>query len=104
PPSNCSLMRTHICTVLWLMAGLSHSTAAESATSSSALFNGTNLIGFYSWLVDTHYQDPRHVFTVTNRMIRISGEGLGYLATSNDFENFHLVAEFKWGERNWRWG
>jgi len=37
-------------------------------------------------------------------MIRISGDGLGYLATSNQFENFRLVAEYRWGQRNWSWG
>jgi hypothetical protein len=65
------------------------------------LFNGRNLDGFYTWLVDCHYDDPRAVFAVTNRMIRISGEGLGYLATRAIYENYRLVAEFKWGSTNW---
>jgi hypothetical protein len=68
------------------------------------LFNGTNLNGFYTWLVDTRYEDSRVVFSVTNRLLRISGNGLGYLATTNEFENYHLIAEFKWGKRNWPWG
>lgn len=63
-----------------------------------------NLHGFYTWLVDSRYEDPRGVFTVTNALLRISGDGLGYLATQNSFTNYHLVAEFKWGERNWKWG
>jgi len=41
------------------------------------LFNGTNLAGWYSWLVDTKRDDPRRVFTVTNGLVRISGDGLG---------------------------
>lgn len=69
-----------------------------------ALFNGRNLDGFYTWLVDSGQEDPRGVFTVTNGLLRISGEGLGYLATSNSFRNYRLVAEFKWGARNWEWG
>ncbi|MHB8521380.1 MAG: 3-keto-disaccharide hydrolase [Limisphaerales bacterium] len=73
-------------------------------TSVIRLFNGRDLTGFRTWLVDTHHQDPQQVFTVTNRLIRISGEGLGYLATEHEFENYHLVAEFKWGRRNWPWG
>ena len=68
------------------------------------LFNGKDLAGFYTWLVDTKREDPRHVFTVTNGMIRISGEGLGYLSTAREYQNYHLIAEFKWGERNWSWG
>jgi hypothetical protein len=69
-----------------------------------ALFNGTNLAGFHTWLVDSQRADPRRVFTVTNGMIRISGDGLGYLSTEREFADYHLVAEFKWGARNWPWG
>jgi hypothetical protein len=68
------------------------------------LFNGTNLSGFYTWLVDTKRTDPRMVFTVTNGMIRISGDGLGYLATEREYKDYHLIAEFKWGGTNWPWG
>jgi hypothetical protein len=68
------------------------------------LFNGKDLGGFYTWLVDTKREDPRHVFAVTNGMIRISGEGLGYLATEKRYQDYHLIAEFKWGKTNWPWG
>jgi hypothetical protein len=75
-----------------------------AADAVSALFNRTNLQGFYTFLVDTRYEDPRSVFSVTNGMIRISGEGLGYLATKQAYQNYSLVAEFKWGQSNWHWG
>ena len=68
------------------------------------LFNGTNLAGFYTWLVDTKREDPRHVFSATNGMIHISGDGLGYLSTEREYEDYHLIVEFKWGNRNWAWG
>lgn len=68
------------------------------------LFNGTNLNGFHTWLSDTRLADPRQVFTVTNGMIRISGDGLGYLATEQAYQDFRLVVEFKWGQRNRAWG
>src|SRR2546428_57938 len=68
------------------------------------LFNGKDLGGFYTWLVDSKREDPRHVFVVTNGVIRISGEGLGYLATEKEYQDYHLVAEFKWGKTNWPWG
>lgn len=67
------------------------------------LFNGTNLHGWYSYLRDTKRQDPRSVFAVTNGVIRISGDGLGYLATESTFTNYQLVVEFRWGEKNWHW-
>lgn len=68
------------------------------------LFNGRNLDGLYPWLVDTKRDDPRRVFTVTNGLIRISGEGLGYLATENEYRDYRLIAEFQWGRTNWPWG
>jgi 3-keto-disaccharide hydrolase len=37
-------------------------------------------------------------------MIRISGNGLGYLATESEFRDYHLIVEFKWGRTNWAWG
>jgi hypothetical protein len=55
------------------------------------LFNGENLDGFRTWLVDAGRDDPRGVFTVANGVIRISGDGPGYLATDREFENYRLV-------------
>jgi hypothetical protein len=39
-----------------------------------------------------------------NGMLRISGDGLGYLSTKQSHANYRLVVEFKWGDRNWSWG
>jgi hypothetical protein len=66
------------------------------------LFNGHDLDGWYSWLVDTRYEDPRRVFTVQSGLLRISGEGFGYLATCNSYRDYHLVVEFRWGNSNWQ--
>ena len=38
------------------------------------LFNGKDLDGWYTWLQENKYQDPKHVFTVQDGAIRISGE------------------------------
>lgn len=35
-------------------------------------------------------------------MIRISGDGFGYLATDRPYRDYRLVAEFKWGGRSYR--
>jgi hypothetical protein len=80
------------------------SSGALSPTNHIKLFNGKDLTGFYTWLVDTKREDPRRVFTVTNGMIRISGDGLGYLSTEREYKNYRLIVEFKWGQKNWRWG
>ena len=69
-----------------------------------ALFNGKDLSGWTHWLVDSQRDDPRRVFSVTNGWLRISGNGLGYLATEREFENYRLVVDWKWGTTNWAWG
>ena len=68
------------------------------------LFNGRDLQGWHTWLVDTRREDPRQVFSVAQGMIRISGDGLGYLATDREFENYRLMVEWKWGSTNTHWG
>lgn len=68
------------------------------------LFNGRDLAGWSSWLVDSGHADPRGVFAVTNGMIRVSGDGLGYLATRQRFRDYRLVVEFRWGGTNTAWG
>jgi hypothetical protein len=100
-----TLLLPAVLAVAWL--GKCPSSAAEGAVTpreTIRLFNGTNFTGFHTWLVDTKRADPRAVFTVTNGMIRISGEGLGYLGTEKEFHDYHLVVEFKWGRTNWPWG
>lgn len=67
------------------------------------LFNGRDLSGFYTWLVDTRRNDPRNVFSVTNGCIHISGDGLGYLATTESFKNYRLIVDYRWGTLNTRW-
>ena len=89
-----------------LGAALVLSAARVSAAEGSRvihLLNGHDLNAFYSFLqgfgVD---KDPDHVFTLTNGMLRISGQYYGYLATKEtNFANYKLVAEFKWGEQTW---
>ncbi|MGE3316858.1 MAG: DUF1080 domain-containing protein [Planctomycetaceae bacterium] len=66
-----------------------------------ALFNGKDLDGLYTYLKDTKYEDPRKVFTVENGQLHISGDGLGAILTRKAYRNYHLVVEYKWGERTW---
>jgi hypothetical protein len=64
-------------------------------------FNGKDLTGFYAYTRDHKYNDPKQVFTVVDGMIRISGEEFGGLATGGNFANYHLLTEWKWGQRAW---
>jgi len=65
------------------------------------LFDGKSLTGFYTWLKDTHYDDPRHVFRVTDGMLHVTGDGLGALVTKQAYRDYHLIFEFIWGGRTW---
>jgi hypothetical protein len=91
------------------------------------LFNGKNLDGWETYLGRPHRsveglelpkddrgeyaepvglnKDPRRVFTVVNidgaPAIRISGEIWGAITTQDEFENYHLRLEVKWGEKKW---
>jgi hypothetical protein len=66
------------------------------------LFNGKNLAGFYTWLQDTQYDDPRQVFRVSDGMLHVTGDGWGGILTRDRYRDYHLVLEYKWGERTWR--
>jgi hypothetical protein len=66
------------------------------------LFDGKTLGDCYTWLKDTKHDDPRRVFTVSNGMIHVSGDGLGGLVTKRRYRDYHLVLEFKFGERTWQ--
>jgi len=66
------------------------------------LFNGKDLTNFYTWLKGYgKNNDPKKVFTVEDGMIRVSGEVFGCFVTEKEYENYHLVAEFKWGKITW---
>ncbi|OQB43365.1 MAG: hypothetical protein BWY09_00207 [Candidatus Hydrogenedentes bacterium ADurb.Bin179] len=63
------------------------------------LFNGKDLGGWYTYLKGRGRDvDPLKVFTVSDGMLRISGEELGCVTSVNEFENYRLIMEFKWGE------
>ncbi len=63
------------------------------------LFNGKNLDGWYTFIKEKGKNiDPNKVFTIQDGMIRISGEEFGCITTNDEFENFKLTVEFKWGE------
>ncbi len=34
-------------------------------------------------------------------LLHISGKGLGYIRTNQKYRDYHLVLEYKWGERTW---
>lgn len=65
------------------------------------LFNGIDLSGLYTWLRETGHDDPEKVFTVQEGILRIKGQPMGYIATQQPYQNYHLITEFKWGEKTY---
>lgn len=86
-----------------LAAGVIHANAATKGIpphkAAIVLFNGSDLGSFDSFLKSTGLNsDPNHVFTVENGVIHVSGTEFGYLITKQEYRNYYLRAEFKWGE------
>jgi len=93
--------------------------SADAARSSlqrgdwSQLFNGRDLTGWDTWLGITPGEkepvglnkDPKEVFSVIMEdglpAIRISGEIFGALTSQEEFENYHLRLQFRWGQKKW---
>jgi hypothetical protein len=73
------------------------------------LFNGQDLTNFYTWLGAPEAgkepygknNDPDKVFSVKNGHLHVSGKVFGGLITEKEYENYHLIVEFKWGEKTW---
>ncbi|MDX2153609.1 MAG: DUF1080 domain-containing protein [Bryobacteraceae bacterium] len=65
------------------------------------LFNGKNLDGWYTYLRESKYDDPKRVFTLQGGLLRISGEEWGGIATKESFRDYHLIVEWKWGGATW---
>lgn len=98
-----------------VLAALTCTASAANAGPWKSLFNGVDLSGWSTYVsmqptsenmttpitargVNT---DPRRVFTVVEGMLRVSGEEWGSVSTLDDYENFHLKFEFKWGSKKW---
>lgn len=81
------------------------------------LFNGKDLTGWDTYLGPTFdtvrnkfdtlmipglNNDPKKVFSVVDEIgeaaIRISGDGFGGISTVQEFEDYHLRIDFKWGK------
>jgi hypothetical protein len=63
------------------------------------LFNGKNLDGWYTFIKGKgRNNDPNKVFTIQNDLIRVSGEEFGCITTNDEFDNYKLVVEFKFGD------
>lgn len=84
-----------------------------------SIFNGKDLTGWETYIGPEYDSitgkrdtipvglniDPSKVFGVVKmgeeNVIRISGQDFGGMSTVQEFENYHLQLQFKWGELKW---
>ncbi|HEY5824651.1 MAG TPA: DUF1080 domain-containing protein [Cyclobacteriaceae bacterium] len=84
-----------------------------------SLFNGKDFTGWDTYVGPAYDKaqdkfagdplglnnDPNHIFSVIKEdgksAIRISGEQFGGISTREEFKNYHLRLEFKWGTLKW---
>jgi len=63
------------------------------------LFDGKDLSQFDIFIKSTGLNsDPGHIFAVDKGLIHVSGKEFGYIITKQEYKNYYLRAEFKWGE------
>ncbi|HKJ67582.1 MAG TPA: DUF1080 domain-containing protein [bacterium] len=63
------------------------------------LFNGKEPDHFYSYLRGIGLdKDPHAVFTIQRGVLRVSGEDWGTLMTRKEYDNYHLIVEYRWGD------
>jgi hypothetical protein len=89
--------------LLLLLLTLAAPAPAQSEPQPLHLLSGNDLSPFYPFVTNSPTgSDPDHVFTISNGLLRISGQHYGYLATrQTNFANYKLIAEFRWGEQTW---
>lgn len=92
---------------------LSNSAIAQKAEDNSwrSLFNGKDLTGWGTYLAPSAAapdqqpiglnKDPHGVFTVTNGLLRVSGQDWGGVFTKESFSNYHLRYQVKFGQQKW---
>lgn len=112
-----SLFNLHfaICILQFAILGLQRPTFAANKEESAAveqavspkedvirLLDGKTLGDCYTWLKDSKREDPRRVFRIDEGMLHITGDGLGALVTNKRYRDYHLVLEYRWGDRTWQ--
>jgi len=83
------------CWEVWM--GVPHSTTGLPGSSNNVTNGSGTPLGLNN--------DPRNVFSVINvngeKQLYITGEVYGGLTTKNEYGNYHLSMQFKWGTKKW---
>lgn len=75
---------------------------AYQAGNTYPLWNGEDFEGWYTFIPEYgKNNDPLDIFTIEDGVIHVSGEKFGFLSTEEEFENYRLTLDFKWGEKKY---
>ncbi len=84
---------------LQVLATMLSAAEAPPAEGAVQLFDGKSLENFDTFVFGQGFNhDPEQVFRVVDGMIRVEGMPYGYFITKEDYGDFFLRTEFKWGE------
>ncbi len=90
--------------VVPLMCFVCSLSAAEAVKAKINLFDvikSGNVEHHVNPKMDFH-DDPKDIWTfAADGTFHISGRGYGYVATKENYRDYHLVIEFKWGAKTW---
>jgi hypothetical protein len=106
-----SSCRVLFCIAIAVLSGPFTALSAETVGQQgwTSLFNGTNLNGWYIVLRNSRSDDTNHLVQVENGMIHMykdapagTAQPAGYIVTENEYSNYHLRLEYKWGEKRFQ--
>ena len=94
--------------VCWLLILLSvvlpargEQSEAVAPTEVIRFFQGDKLVGLYTWLERSKYEDPDGVLSVKDGVVHFTGDENGYMCTKKRYKDYHLVVEYRWGEKTY---
>lgn len=71
--------------------------AAEKKT--VQLFNGKDLSGWRTFIDPSKDAKPEDIWSVSDGVIHCKGRPVGYLLTEDEYDNYILRLQWKWGEK-----
>ncbi|MCB9768423.1 MAG: DUF1080 domain-containing protein [Candidatus Omnitrophica bacterium] len=90
---------------IWALAAplfISLGAFGKPVTETVHLVNGKDLSPFYVFLKGIGRDDNKdNVFSIEDGMLKITGQHWGCVTTHEEYEDYRLVAEFKWGGPTW---
>jgi hypothetical protein len=94
-------MRSLLVLLLCVMAASLQASEPVTPRGKIRLFNGRNLDGFYVSMAKSGREDPQGVFRVEGGCIHVSSFEWGGLTTRDEYRDYHLIVEWKWGGKTW---